>query len=112
MSSALELAKRYMDCFYGDAPLEGIKKLLADELDFEGPLFKYQSADEYYQSLQASPPVGVTYELINEFENGSAACLVYRFLKPGIDTVMAQYFEVENGKISKIRLVFDAAKFC
>lgn len=103
----LELAHRYMECFYGDQPLELMESILADDLDFKGPLNEFNSAKDYLESLTANPPQGMDFRIINEYENEDSVCLIYLFSKLGVETYMAQYFEIKDGKISKIRLIFD-----
>ncbi len=49
--------------------------------------------------------------MIRSFEDKSGACLVYEFAKPGVCTPMTQLFEVRDGKISHILLVFDTGAF-
>lgn len=108
---ALSLARLYLDAFFGHEPVDGLENLLADDLDFEGPLFRFSTAKAYLDSLRESPPKDASYQIVSEYEDSDSACLIYRFTKPGIDTLMAQYFQVKDGKISKIRLIFDATAF-
>jgi hypothetical protein len=105
------LALQYLASFFGDAPLEAMEPLLADDLVFEGPLYEFHSAKSYLDALKADPPENVSYQLLAQFENHNSACLIYRFIKPGIETPMAQTFDIANGKISKIRLIFDTKVF-
>jgi len=109
----LELAHTYMDCFFGKASLDNMEKILSDELYFEGPLYTFTSAADYLTSLKNNPPEDVSYKIINEYENKTSACLIYHFIKPGINTLMAQCFEVklECDRISRINLIFDTSKF-
>ncbi len=109
--SPLEIAHKYMDCFYGKEPLEEMRALLAQDLHFEGPLYRFVTGGDYYQSLQDNPPENVNYEILNEYESENSACLVYLFRKPGVETLMAQTLEVENNKICQIRLIFDTSMF-
>lgn len=108
---ALDLAKQFMDAFFGGHPCDDMEDLLSVDLDFEGPFFKCTTASDYLKSLNDNPPEDASYELIHQYEDKDTACVFYQFSKPGIDTLMAQYFEVKDGKISKIRLVFDASQF-
>ena len=55
--------------------------------------------------------MGFSYELIKSIEEATSVCLIYRFTKPGVSTLMTQWFEMENDKIKKITLVFDTAAF-
>ena len=100
-----------MDSFFGISSIEDMKSILSDDLSFEGPFHKFNSASDYYESLLENPPKDVKYILEESFENENSVCLVYLFLKSGIKTRMVQTFEISNGKISKIRLVFDTNAF-
>lgn len=107
----LKLARKYMYIFYSGADIDGLRAILAENVTFEGPFFKFDSAEAYLGSLRGDPREGFAYELIHSFEDDSAACLVYRFSKPGVETLMAQMFEVEGDKITKIVLIFDPRAF-
>lgn len=100
-----------MDIFFSGENLSELGHVLAPDLSFTGPFYAFHSAEDYIASLEADPPVGCAYELVGSFESESAACLVFRFTKPGISATMAQLFEVEGGRIRKIHLVFDTAPF-
>ena len=107
----LELAHKYIAAFFGETPLESMAALLADKLIFEGPFYTFNTARDYLVSLQDDPPKDVSYTILNAYEDESSACLIYKFRKPGIEVLMAQYFEVADSKITKIRLIFDTKKF-
>jgi hypothetical protein len=111
MIEPIELAQRYMRSFFGMEPLESMREILAEDLVFEGPYLKTFSAKEYLDSLRENPPEDVRYVLEKAYEDGSSACLIYWFSKPGVDTRMAQTFEIKDGKIHKIKLVFDSNAF-
>lgn len=100
-----------MECFYGDAPLDSMRHLLADDLEFEGPFYKFNSAKDYLECLKVNPPSEAKYKMLQVYEGGDSVCLVYIFTKPGVETLMAQTFEVANGKIGRIRLIFDTKAF-
>ena len=108
MTEPLDLALRYMDSFYGSAPLEAMEPLLADDLVFEGPLLRASTASEYLNSLRENPPDNVSYRLEEVYQKPGSVCLIYIFSKPGVETRMAQTFEIAKGKICRIRLVFDS----
>ncbi|KPK55898.1 MAG: hypothetical protein AMS22_02900 [Thiotrichales bacterium SG8_50] len=109
--SPLELAHRYIKSFVGELPLESMAPVLADDLRFVGPWFEFDSAQAYLESLRADPPQAARYEILNAFEDGNSACLIYRFSKPGVQALVAQTFEVRDGKIGRIRLIFDTKAF-
>lgn len=107
----LELAERYMKSFFGQASLEAMREILADDLMFEGPFFKANSAKEYLDRLTEDPPQDVSYELEQVYADEKSACLIYVFSKPGVNTRMVQTFEVADDKIRNIKLVFDTGAF-
>jgi hypothetical protein len=107
----MELALKYMEIFFSGENIEELRHLFAEDLTFRGPLYEFNSAEDYIDSLKSDPPQGFAYEILSSFENSSSARLVYRFSKPGVSTLMAQLFEVSDDKISKIVLVFDTSAF-
>lgn len=109
--TALQLAMRYMEIVYSGTELERLYDLFAVKLAFSGPFVSFDTAAGYVTSLQDDPPLGFEYTLRQTFENGNAACLWYEFSKPGICTEMAQLFEAEQGKLTRITLLFDSARF-
>ena len=110
-SRALELARRYMEVFYSGRDAEELRPILAEDLVFEGPFLRCESADAYIESLRGDSREGLSYEVLHEFESEASACLLYRFAKPGVDTTMAQVFETRGGRIARITLVFDTGAF-
>ena len=100
-----------MAVFYSGRDPEELRAIVAEDLVFEGPFLRCESADAYIESLRGDPREGLRYEVIWEFESGASACLVYRFAKPGVDTTMAQVFETRGEKIVGITLVFDTGDF-
>jgi len=108
----LELAKAYMKIFFDSKNFEELKSIFSENLDFKGPLFQSYSAQEYIDSLLASPPVDSEYQIIQAYEDSQSACLVYKFFKENRETLMSQVFWVANGRIEKIRLVFNPQDIC
>ena len=111
MTKLLELAESYMKSFFGQAPLEMMKGLFADDLVFEGPFYKSFSAKEYLDTLREDPPKDVYFVLEKAYGDENSACLIYMFSKPGVETRMVQTFEIADEKICKIKLVFDTNAF-
>lgn len=110
--SPTELAKIYMQSFFGEKPLEEMRSVLADDLKFTGPFYKYATADEYILSLidnNMSADV-MSYELLQEHESKNTCCLVYRAKNHEVNDIMAQLFEVNENKIIRIRLLLNASK--
>ncbi|KAA3613991.1 MAG: nuclear transport factor 2 family protein [Calditrichaeota bacterium] len=110
-STPLELAQKYMDIVFTSTDFDQLREILAPKMVFQGPLYNFVTAEDYIESLFKNPPEKFNYSMIKSYMDATSACLIYRFAKPGISTVMVQYFEVENGKISRIMLTFDTANF-
>ena len=109
--SPLTLAQQYMDCLFRTNNWERLRAILADDLVFEGPLYRFHAAEDYIKSLQDDPLTDCEYTPIYQFEDDTSAALVYRFSKPGVNTIMAQTFEIHKAQIKRILLVFDSKNF-
>ncbi len=111
MTKSLDLAESYIKSFFGQAPMEMMETLLAEDLIFDGPFHNSSTAKEYLDSLRENPPKDVSYKLEEVFENENSVCLIYMFSKPGVKARMAQTFAISDGKICKIKLLFDTNVF-
>lgn len=105
----LKIALKYLDTFYHEDDPELLRELVHPDLSFEGPIFEFSSAEDYIESLKQDPPRDMDYRIIKSFADDKSVCLVYEFSKPGIKTNMVQLFDIDDGKIRRIRLVFDTA---
>jgi hypothetical protein len=106
-----ELALKYMAAFFGEAPLASMEALLADDFSFRGPYYEFKSSKAYLESLSKDPPIDVGYRILDVYEKENSVCLVYLFSKAGMQTPMAQTFELHDGKITKSELIFDCKDF-
>ena len=100
-----------MDIVFLTGDFSQLKHILADNLKFRGPLYNFDTAEDYIKSMQDAPPKDFKYQVIKSYEDSSSACLVYRFSKPGISTIMTQTFDTDNDKIRSILLIFDKSAF-
>jgi hypothetical protein len=107
----LEFAQKYMDILFSETDFDELKHLLAEDIQFRGPFYQCDSANDYLNALKSDPPKDFHYDIIQSYEDQSSACLIYQFSKPGVTTPMAQMFEIENDKIKKIALIFDSGAF-
>jgi hypothetical protein len=85
---------------------------LADDLDFQGSLQTFQKADDFAPALAQFQGMlrGVT--LLQSVFGESGAALLYDCdtASPAGIIRTAEFFSVQNGKINRIRLVFDATE--
>lgn len=108
---ALELALKYMDIVFSDKDMGALRPLLSDRFTFKGTLNEYNNPESYIREMKKEPSNGFHYKILKTFETRSAACLVYEFTKAKICTTMTQVFEVSNGQIDRVMLIFDSAAF-
>ena len=109
---SIDLAMKYMEIIYETGGIQKLRKFLADDFLFEGPLNTYHNADDYISDMQLNLPKKFAYKILNQYSDESSACLIYKFSKPGITTMIAQTFEINSqNKINKILLVFDTRPF-
>lgn len=107
----LETAGKYMDILFDEGDLDELFDLFTAELRFKGPLYRFETAEAYINSLKKDPPEGFHFRILKTYVDDSSVCLIYEFSKADITTPMAQLFEFEDGLISKIELIFDATRF-
>jgi ketosteroid isomerase-like protein len=85
---------------------------LADDLDFRGSIDTFSKADEFVAALTQFQHMlrGVT--VLKSFFNEAGAVLLYDCdtASPAGVIRTAEFFAVRNGKITEIRLVFDATE--
>tara|TARA_Y100001972_G_C7431222_1_gene222011 strand:+ start:69 stop:428 length:360 start_codon:yes stop_codon:yes gene_type:complete len=109
--SPRQLAQEYMRIFFESHDFDRLLEICAPDLQFDGPFFEGNTAREYVDSLRHGPPVDCGYDLLFEFYDATHAHLVYDFIKGQIRTPMSQTFEVDDGLIQKIKLIFDTEPF-
>lgn len=112
MGQALEVANRYFDTWQNKNG-EGLGELLSEDFSFVGPIDQLDKAG----MLEAVPKMGPILEKFHmrqQFEDGDNVCCIYDLdmVTPGgtMTIPMAEWLRVSNGKISQVRLFFDASK--
>ena len=110
-----DVVKGYAEAVWkGD--LSDARKYLADAgFSFDGTLAKYEgkgSADKVIENVKGFRQMvkGVTF--LEEVYSGNTASLLYDVAtaSPAGTIRMAEFYEVSNGKIVKMKLVFDASE--
>lgn len=106
MRTRREIAENYVQCFCGN-DVQGLAALLAPGLRFTGPLYNFNSAQDYLESLENDPPEECGYEIFSVTENEDCVALFYKLSKPDRVISIAQLFRIERQKIQETVLVFD-----
>jgi hypothetical protein len=85
---------------------------LADDLDFQGSIQTFRKADDFVPALAQFQSMlrGVT--LLQSLFSESGASLLYDCDTASLAGVIrtAEFFKVQDGQITQIRLVFDATE--
>jgi hypothetical protein len=110
-SSPRELVERYIDAValfeYAAA-----RACLADEaFTYSDPISTYSSADGLMQRLQLATPIVQRVEIQQAFEAGDEVAhflLVGTQLSEKLSVQVAQWAHVRDGRIDRLKVVFDA----
>ena len=88
------------------------RSFLADDLDFQGPIDRFGSADPFIAALGGFASMVTRTELIQEFYAKNEAALLYDCVtvSPAGTIRTAEFFRLEGTRIVQIRLVFDASE--
>jgi ketosteroid isomerase-like protein len=88
-----------------------VRSLLHDDLDFQGPMASFDSADALVAMLQGLSEVTASFRRKHLFVDGEKACFVYDLIThtPIGPSPVAEYLVVRDGRIASIRAHFDAA---
>jgi hypothetical protein len=88
-----------------------LRSVLADDVDFAGPLGQVTGGDECLRGLEGLAKIMTAIEIRQVFTAGSAGSDVltwYDMATTVADPVpVANWMQVEDGKITRIRVAFD-----
>jgi hypothetical protein len=87
------------------------RSYLADDLDFQGSIDTFSSADDFIATLTGFAQMLTRVDLLQEFYTDDAAALLYDCVtnSPAGTIRTAEFFRLRDGAIATIRLVFDAS---
>ena len=91
----------------------GARAKLADRLDFVGPFEAFTKPEDYLAALQKLHHIVERVDLHKVFDSGEDVCLLYDLVTktPAGTAFIAEWHHVKDGKIDKIRVVFDPRPF-
>jgi ketosteroid isomerase-like protein len=89
------------------------RSLLHDNVSFAGPLDTFDNADAYVTALAGLAPIVLAAEEQKVFVDGSDVCVIYDLVtnSPAGTAPTAEWYHVRDGKISAVRVFFDATPF-
>lgn len=88
------------------------RSCLADDLDFRGSIDAFRGADDFVIALKRFHGMLRGVKIIRSFFDQDGAALLYDCdtMSPAGVIRTAEFFKTTGGKISEIRLVFDASE--
>jgi hypothetical protein len=97
-----------MEIVYEQHRYTELQNMLHPKFKFEAPGVLHTTRDDYLEALRSNPPANEPYHIIKFYENPNSACLIYRY---GKKALICQTFEINEGKISQIKLIYNPAEF-
>lgn len=76
----------------------------SDSLSFVGVLGSRDGADAYFEDMKR---MRLKYDIQKVFVEGNDVCVLYEINMSGAPIFCCGWYQVEDGKISSIRVVFD-----
>jgi hypothetical protein len=107
--SEANTVRKYHDS-WTQRDMDTARSCLADDLDFQGPIDAFSTADAFIATLGGFAAMLSRVDLLQEFYADDAAALLYDCVtnSPAGTIRTAEFFSLRDGKIATIRLVFDA----
>src|SRR5712691_1015481 len=89
-----------------------MRAVLADDLDFAGPIDHFDNADAYQQAVRGLSQMKTDTAIRKTFVDGPDVVTWYDLhTKIAAPAAVAEWSHVEQGKITMVRAVFDARPF-
>ena len=108
MADAATVAATYFDAWKA-RDFTRLRSVLADDVDFAGPLAKVKGGDDCLRGLQGMAQIMTGLEVRRVFCDGSDVLTWFDLATSVAGTVpVANWMRVQDGKITRIRVAFDA----
>jgi len=106
-----QLIERYYKAWTG-GDFAAARACLADDLDFQGSIDAFSDADTFMEALKRFQQMVRSVTLLQSYHNDHGAALLYECdtASPARVIRTAEFFRVSDGRITSIRLVFDASE--
>jgi len=112
MPTAAETVQRFKQ-YLGKGDVAQARRLLADDLSFQGPFDTFTSPEPYLEALGKLHHIVERVDVKKMFVDGQDVCLLYDLVTktPAGTAFVAEWHQVQDGTIHAIRVVFDARPF-
>jgi ketosteroid isomerase-like protein len=108
--TAKEVVDRYNQAL-GAKDFAGARKFLADDLRFEGPIDRFEKADDYMRAITQLFGMVKGVEPEATLVEGDQVAFFYTLDTPVAKAPVAEWYTVRAGKIVRLRAYFDARPF-
>ena len=111
-TSAFEVVESYRTAL-GMGDFAAARNLMHDDMVFEGPIDTFDKADDYLAANKRLSSIIQRIDLKKIFVDGNDVCVLYNMVTntPAGTAFIAEWYQVNGGKIAYIRAVFDARPF-
>jgi ketosteroid isomerase-like protein len=107
-----EIFRTYLERFT-QGNIDGAAELLADDFTFTGPILQSTGKADYLSGSASAAAIARGCEIHRQWAEGSSVCSFYDFkveTPTGAGVIpMAEWSEIEDGKLVSSRLIFDTA---
>ena len=108
MTDAAATAATYFDAWHA-RDFARLRSVLADDVEFAGPLARVEGGDECLRGLRGMAQIMTGLEVRKVFRDGPDVLTWFDLATSVAETVpVANWMHVEDGKITRIRVAFDA----
>lgn len=107
-ATAVDVAATYFEA-WRDRDFGRLRSVLADDVEFTGPLASIRGADVCLKGLQGLAGITTGIDIQKVFVDGNDTLTWYDLSTSVAETVpVANWIRVEDGRITSIRVAFDA----
>src|SRR5215468_2222858 len=112
MSTAGEIVESYRTAIAAQ-DFATARKLMRDDMTFRGPLDTFHTADAYLEAVKRLAAIIQRIDLRKVFVDGDDVCVLYEMVTntPAGTAFIAEWYQVAEGQISALQVVFDARPF-
>jgi ketosteroid isomerase-like protein len=108
VTDAAATAATYFDAWQA-RDFARLRSVLADDVEFAGPLARVKGSDECLRGLRGMAQIMTGLEVRKVFRDGPDVLTWFDLATSVAETVpVANWMHVEDGKITRIRVAFDA----
>lgn len=111
-TSSRDVVERYRKAL-ASQDFKGARALLADDLEFHGPIDTFHRADDFIAAIQQLSSIIQRIEPRKTLVDGQDVCFIYDMVTntPAGTAPIAEWYQVAGDRITAINAFFDARPF-